>query len=103
MSKIIWSNQAKSELKAIISYYREVAPKNVADKIKKGILEAPKHAIDFNKIGTIDEDLHFLQGEFRYLKYSHFKIIYTLVKEGVLITDVFDTRQNPIKKIREKK
>lgn len=103
MGKIIWSDQAKKEVKSIVSYYRKVAPKHIADEIKKGILNAPKHSIDFNKIGAIDEDLEFLEDEFRYCRYSHYRIIYAIVKEGVLITDVFDARQNPTKKVKRYK
>jgi hypothetical protein len=39
-----------------------------------------------------------------YLVEGNYKIIYKRVKEGALITDVFDTRQNPSKmQIRSKK
>jgi hypothetical protein len=33
----------------------------------------------------------------RYLIESNYKIIYKEVPEGILITDVFDTRQDPAK------
>jgi hypothetical protein len=33
----------------------------------------------------------------QYLVNGNFKVIYKEVKEGILITDVFDTRQNPEK------
>jgi hypothetical protein len=33
----------------------------------------------------------------RYLIESNYKIIYKEVPEGILITDVFDTRQDPTK------
>lgn len=99
MSKIIWSDQAKLEVKAIVTYYRKVASKHTAETIKKGILEAPKNCIDFNKIGAIDKDLDFLEDEYRFCRYSHYKIIYTIVEKDILITDVFDTRQNPTKKV----
>jgi len=35
--------------------------------------------------------------EHRYLVEGNYKIIYKRVKEGVLITDVFDARQDPRK------
>ncbi len=103
MRKILWSDQAKLEIKSIVSYYRKVAPNHIADKIKKGILEAPKHAIVFKKIGAVDEDLTFLGKEYRYCRYSHYRIIYIIVKDGILITDVFDSRQNPTEKVIKNK
>jgi len=38
-----------------------------------------------------------LEEEHRYLVNNNYKIIYKKVEEGVLITNVFDTRQDPIK------
>ena len=35
--------------------------------------------------------------EHRYLVDGNYKIIYKRVKEGILITDIFDTRQDPAK------
>jgi toxin ParE1/3/4 len=33
----------------------------------------------------------------RYLVDTNYKIVYKKVREGILITDVFDTRQDPVK------
>ena len=45
----------------------------------------------------LHQGLKKLNQNHRYLVNGNYKIIYKPVKEGVLITDIFDTRQNPTK------
>ena len=47
--------------------------------------------------GQIEVNLQKLGEDHRYLVEGNYKIIYKKVKEGILITDVFDTRQDPVK------
>jgi len=47
--------------------------------------------------GQIEGNLQKLGEDHRYLVEGNYKIIYKKVKEGILITDVFDTRQDPVK------
>tara|TARA_R110002049_G_scaffold234399_1_gene407628 strand:- start:219 stop:527 length:309 start_codon:yes stop_codon:yes gene_type:complete len=94
---IIWSDFAKKMLKEIHNHYRIKASKIIADSIKNDIFSATKQLLNFPKSGTVEQTLKRLNQNHRYLINGNYKIIYKLVKEGVLITDVFDTRQNPIK------
>ena len=45
----------------------------------------------------IEKSLEQLESSHRYLVENNYKIIYRKVKEGILITDVFDSRQDPVK------
>jgi plasmid stabilization system protein ParE len=95
--KVIWSNSAEGSLLEIYKYYREVAGIHIAKIIKTEILVATKQLIKHPKSGQVEELLIPLDEGHRYLVKRHHKIIYKEVNEGILITDVFDTRQDPIK------
>lgn len=84
-------------LKEIHNHYRKKASNIIADKIKHNIFLSNRQLINFPKSGTEEQTLKRLNQNHRYLVNRNYKIIYKPVKEGILITDVFDTRQNPIK------
>ena len=88
---------AEDSLIAIYKYYREVAGIHIAKIIRSEILAASKQLIKHPNSGQVEELLIQLEEGHRYLVKRHHKIIYKHVKEGILITDVFDTRQDPIK------
>ncbi len=83
--------------KIFFNYYKEFASEPIARKIKENIFIATRQLIKYPESGQIEETLLQLEERHRYLVESNYKIVYKKVKEGVLITDVFDTRQNPIK------
>lgn len=95
--KVIWSDFASDTLKDIYDYYKEVASESIARKIKENIFIATRQLINHPESGQIEETLSQLEEGHRYLVNNNYKIVYKKVKEGVLITDVFDTRQNPVK------
>ena len=95
--KIIWTDFASNTLSEIYTYYKEVAGENVAKKIKTNIFSTTRQLEKHPYSGQIEKTLEKLEEGHRYLVDGNFKIIYKEVKEGILITDVFDTRQDPIK------
>jgi len=95
--RVIWSNFAIERLKEIYIYYRQVAGRKIALKINNQIFKSSKQLINHPKSGQLEESLKKLNEGYRYLVVGNYKLIYKEVKEGVLITDVFDTRQNPVK------
>ena len=95
--KIIWSDFATEMLIEIYKYYRETASENVARKIKTNIFSTTKQLIKHPNSGQIEDTLSKLNQGHRYLVEDNYKIVYRIVSEGILITDVFDTRQNPDK------
>ncbi len=101
--KIIWSNFASETLTDIYKYYKETASKSVADKIKSKIFSATKQLLKQPESGQIEKSLEHLQEGHRYLVEYSYKIVYKQVKEGIIITDVFDTRQDPGKINEEKR
>ena len=95
--RIIWSDFATSELKDIFRYYESVAGKKIAQNLIDSIFKLTRQLIKYPNSGQIEESLKELNQGHRYLVISNYKIIYKKVKEGLLITDVFDTRQSPVK------
>lgn len=95
--KVIWTDFASNSLFEIYKYYKEVANENVAQKIKFRIFTATRQLIKHPLSGQIETNLQRLSEDHRYLIEGNYKIIYKRVKKGILITDVFDTRQDPTK------
>jgi toxin ParE1/3/4 len=95
--KIIWTYFASDSLFEIYKYYKEAAGEDVAKIIKFKIFKATSQLRKQPLSGQLETNLQKLGEEHRYLIEGNYKIIYRRIKEGILITDVFDTRQNPIK------
>lgn len=53
--------------------------------------------MEFPESGQQEETLKQLREGHRYLVEGNYKIVYKPVKEGILISDLFDTRQEPAK------
>ena len=99
--KVIWTGFAANSLLEIYQFYKESASTNVAFRIRSRIFYATRQLIKHPLSGQLEPNLLELGEEHRYLIEGNYKIIYKRVKEGVLITDVFDTRQDP-RKIQRK-
>ena len=95
--KVIWSDFAIRMIKEIHFYHKEKVSIKIANKIKKDIFSTTKQLLKHPFSGSEEKALKKLNQNHRYLVKGNYKIIYKLVKEGLLITDVFDTRQNPDK------
>ena len=96
--KVIISQFAEDSLKDIYSYYKENTSKSVASKIKKSIVSEIKKLPRFIRKNSKEEFLDKKKGEFRKCVAGNYKIIYSIIDEQtILITDIFDSRQNPNK------
>ncbi|MCL4483022.1 MAG: type II toxin-antitoxin system RelE/ParE family toxin [Bacteroidetes bacterium] len=97
MKKIIWANLAVRALKEIYLYHKLVAGERIAIKIKSGIFTATRQLTNQPELGQFETSLEGLGEGHRFLVQENYKIIYKIVKEGILVTDLFDTRQEPKK------
>ncbi len=97
--KITWTEFATRSLKWIFNYYVENANRNVAHKIRKQILESTRHLTKYPEIGQVEPNLKKLGQKHRYLVSGNYKVIYRIEieKKEIIVSDVFDTRQNPTK------
>ncbi|WP_418894286.1 type II toxin-antitoxin system RelE/ParE family toxin [Limibacterium fermenti] len=89
----------KKELKNIFDYYKANASITVAENLVKRIVETTLTLGDYAEIGQREELLLDRKENFRCLVYKKYKIIYWFNKNKnrIEISDIFDTRQNPIK------
>jgi plasmid stabilization system protein ParE len=95
--KIIWSEQSVQALEEVVKFYKRIAGEEVAIKIQNEIIESTVKLEHHPKIGKIEPLLSFKNLGHRYIISNHCKIIYVIIDDDILITDVFDTRQLPNK------
>ena len=95
--KVFWTRFAYNSLKEIHKYYKENVNYSVAKSIKDYILNASSQLEIYPESGTIEELLVKLKGNHRFIIRGNYKIIYRTVGKNIFITDVFDTRQDPVK------
>ena len=97
--EIVWSKFAESEIDNIYKYYADKATEQIALNIIIGIVHSADVLKTSHFIGQTEELLEDRDLDYRYLVHNNYKLIYTVdTKEKLVkISDVFDTRQNPIK------
>lgn len=95
--KIVWTDFASETLSDIYEYYKEKASPILAQKIKSEIFKSTRQLKQFPYSGHVELNLQKLNEGHRFLVKGNYKIIYKEIPEGILITDVFDTRQDPVK------
>ena len=102
---IFWTDFAKNELRQIFDYHKEKANSSMARKLVNGILKTTLLLIDKPEIGQKEELLADRPQGFRYVVHTNYKIIYWINSEHhiIEISDVYVTRQNPVKIQRNKK
>lgn len=71
--------------------------RKIAHKIRKQILSSTKQLIKNPASGQLELNLEKLKQNHRYLVNGNYKIVYRINENEIIINDVFDTRQDPIK------
>jgi len=95
--KIVWTDFAIKNLKSIFDYYVTKANRKVAHKIRKQILDSTKQLVKNPESGQLELYLEKLNLNHRYILIKNYKIIYRILHNQIVISDIFDVRQNPIK------
>jgi len=91
--RVIWSNEAKADLKYIHDrILRKTKSETNAKNVKNDILNASKN-IEFTEQYQVDE---FLGEPFRRIIVRHFRLVYFVEsKTSIIILEVFDSYRNP--------
>ena len=94
---IIISDYAKQQLRLIFIYHSEVASPSVAKKIINEIVNSFQVLEKFPEAGQADEFMKHHGKDYRRLVSGNYKIIYRIHENEIHISDVFDSRQDPLK------
>lgn len=95
--KVVWTDFAIKNLQDFFDYYAFKVNKKLAHKIRKQILKSSRQLIKNPNSCPIEPNLKILNKNHRYLVCGHYKLIYRVVDDEIIINDIFDTRQNPAK------
>ena len=95
VEKIEWSVRFVKQIKRIIIYLRENAPESAIDKFK---LELEYKIVKIAKHPTAHRQA-LNRKTIRFSNFMrHYQIFYTVKGKILVITAIFDTRQNPTKR-----
>jgi plasmid stabilization system protein ParE len=95
--RVRFTQTSRNRLKEIYQYYLDKSQREAGRKIGAKIRATIKRLIDFPYLGPEDEFSKSLGLEHRYLIEGHYKIIYRIVDNEILVVEIFDTRQDPDK------
>lgn len=94
---LLWSESAENQLKDIFDYYSIEAGSRTAKKLINKIIKRVDILLSYPLSGQKEELLLNRQLEYRYLIEGNYKIIYSVQEKYLVISAIFDTRQNPLK------
>jgi plasmid stabilization system protein ParE len=94
---VILLKKAELRLDEIVEYYQRLGYGKRGRKIRAAILKKALLLKEHPNLGVIEEKLTLLGLGHRFLVEGNYKIIYRSEGQYILITDVFDTRQDPEK------
>lgn len=103
--EIKWTRFAEKCLDEIYDYIlEETHSKDIARKVVLALIKSTEQLKKFPNSGNIEPLLKKFKQNHRYLVEGNYKVIYQYDGgQQVIITDVFHTKQNPVKIHRKKK
>ena len=97
MGKVVWTKTALDQFERIIKYISEERGNSYAKTVGTRIIERTEQLENFPELGPKEPLLQHKKSEYRYLVAWSYKIIYRLSKDGITISRIFHTAQNPEK------
>ena len=95
-AKLIWSKKAKVSLKNIYHYIKKDSPQ-AAEKVRTRLVETAEHLLIFPEKFPKEELLKETGANFRSISVWHYKIVYELYQDKIIVSNIFDTFQDPEK------
>ncbi|TVR75950.1 MAG: type II toxin-antitoxin system RelE/ParE family toxin [Chitinophagaceae bacterium] len=95
--EIVYTHQAFNSLNESLNLLKDKVNVQKIKEIRKQILDKVEILATHPESGQIEEFLLELNQGHRRIIYTHYKIIYLSAKDKIIITDIFDTRQDPNK------
>jgi plasmid stabilization system protein ParE len=91
---LLWSNEESNSLAAIYFYILKDSPQNAVMVVDK-IIDLAETLKNENFEYAVDPIIN--KQKFRHISIWSYKILYERTADSVIILDIFDGRQNPIK------
>jgi len=95
--KIRFTQYSKGCLQDIYENYKDKGASKYGRTIRSKIILKSLKLKEFPSLGRIEENLENMGFGHRFLVEGDYKIIYKIVGSEIIITDIFDTRQDPDK------
>ena len=99
---IVWTESSINQLEQIFDYYKNKAGIGTARKLTASIVDKTLLLAHNSELGAFEPLLHERKFKYRHLVEGNYKIIYRVTEVNIIISAVFDCRQNPIKMNRIK-
>jgi toxin ParE1/3/4 len=93
--KIVWTEFAEYQLSEIYTFLYHNADETIASSIITKIVDTSERLVNFPEMGAKEKEEYVGSLNYRYLIQGHYKIVYEIIDDIVIIQDVFDSRQNP--------
>lgn len=95
--KLIFTEQAIASLQECLDFFPpEVSPQTI-NQIRDRIVAKAEQLLDNPSMGQYEEYLEHLGLSHRRIIEGNYKIIYRIKDDNIIVTDIFDSRQNPSK------
>ena len=99
--QVVLTDPARDALKAIYDYYVQEGYDTYADDIRKTVISKARSLPEAPYKGQEEPLLTPLKQGHRYvIAKKHYKVIYLIEADIIYVTDVFDTRQDPVKMLK---
>ena len=95
--KLVYTEQSLVSLEEALEFIAPAIPCEKLIEIRDKILNAADTLLLHPLKGQKEPLLEHLELEHRRLVEGHYKIIYRITGEYIYITDIFDSRQDPVK------
>lgn len=88
---VIWTSESESDIDAVYEFYLLLSQELALKIISEIIFETER--LVFSEQYQVDE----INANYRRIIVSHFKILYRIIDNQIVVFAVFDSRQNPEK------
>jgi len=95
--KVIISNKARTSLKNIVEYLKKEVSKEVAEHVRKGILEKINQLKRFSGYSA-ERYLEDLPSKYQSVTIWNYNIMYTVTEKEVRILNIIHTSRHPDKR-----
>ncbi len=95
--KLVYTEQAIRSLQECLDFFPSEMPAERVNEVRDKILAKADKLLENPNLGQVEEYLEHIGQSHRRVIEGHYKIIYKIEGEAIIITDIFDSRQDPSK------